>query len=201
MAKSPAARVAEERRRRKALASFDGFVDRFTTEPPPARHHKLLMGYLEKVVSGELPRLMVAMPPGSAKSFYSSIMTPAYFLAKRPKDKIIAASHTIDLAERFSSKAQDIVRTEDYKAVTGISLIKQSVGLWNTSGGGEYLAAGVGKAIPGYRADLGLIDDPVKGIQSADSPTDRQATWDWYISDFRPRLKPNASVVDRKSVV
>ena len=34
----------------------------------PAAHHRMLIEYLEKVARGEIDRLAVFMPPGSAKS-------------------------------------------------------------------------------------------------------------------------------------
>ena len=47
----------------------------------PAAHHKLLIQALSKVASGEIRRLMVLMPPGSAKSKYTSRLFVAWFLA------------------------------------------------------------------------------------------------------------------------
>ncbi len=52
-----------------------------------------------------------------------------------------------------------------------------------------------GGIITGLRADLGLIDDPVKGRQEADSEVVQARVWDWYWGDFYTRLKPGASQV------
>ena len=49
----------------------------------PAAHHRLLIEELEKVVRGETRRLMVNMPPGSAKSTYGSVLFPAWAFAQR----------------------------------------------------------------------------------------------------------------------
>lgn len=43
--------------------------------------------------------------------------------------------------------------------------------------------------------NCGLIDDPVKSRKEADSPTYRQNTWDWYLADFRTRLKPGGAII------
>lgn len=40
------------------------------------------------------------MPPGSARSTYGSILFPPYVMANAPNRAILAASHTIELAER-----------------------------------------------------------------------------------------------------
>jgi hypothetical protein len=65
----------------------------------PALHHRLLIHNLERLAAGEIDRLAVFMPPGSAKSTYSSILFPPWFLAQKPKASVIAASHTTELAE------------------------------------------------------------------------------------------------------
>ena len=39
----------------------------------PARHHRLLIAELEKLSDGQFDRLMVLMPPGSAKSTYTYV--------------------------------------------------------------------------------------------------------------------------------
>jgi hypothetical protein len=41
----------------------------------PAAHHYLLLHNLAAVSSGDIDRLMVLMPPGSAKSTYASVNT------------------------------------------------------------------------------------------------------------------------------
>ena len=50
----------------------------------PAAHHRLLMQKLESVACGEIDRLMVLMPPGSAKSTYASIIFPALVVRPAP---------------------------------------------------------------------------------------------------------------------
>jgi predicted phage terminase large subunit-like protein len=74
----------------------------------------------------------------------------------------------------------------------GVAPDSAAAGRWDTLAGGEYFAAGVGGAITGRRADLGLIDDPVKSREDADSDRGREKAWDWYVNDFVTRLKPGA---------
>ena len=61
-----------------------------------------------------------------------------------------------------------------------------------TKTGGQFYAAGVGGAIAGWRADLGLIDDPIRSREDAESKTVQTKNWNWYRYDFVPRLKPRA---------
>ena len=50
-------------------------------------------------------------------------------------------------------------------------------------------------AIAGRRADGVVIDDPVRSREDADSETIRNKTWEWFLSDLRTRLKPDAFIV------
>src|SRR3990172_4093317 len=49
----------------------------------PAAHHLLLCDALEKVERREIRRMMVLMPPGSAKSSYASVAFPPWFLGRK----------------------------------------------------------------------------------------------------------------------
>lgn len=159
----------------------------------PAKHHRYLIRGLERVAAGKCPRLMVFMPPGSAKSSYASQIFPAWMFQRRPGIRIVGASHTSPLAMDFSAMIQQLVR--DNEETLGYELQTENKARWYTTNGGSYLAAGVGNAIPGYRADLGILDDPVKSRMAADSEVDRKRVWDWYIGSFERRLTPNAPVI------
>jgi predicted phage terminase large subunit-like protein len=161
----------------------------------PARHHRLLNEKLEKVLTGEIPRLAVFMPPGSAKSTYASILFPPYVMANDSKALFLAASHTSELAERWGRRVRNIIA--DNGNVLDISLKEneQAAGRWALNEGGEYMAAGANVGIAGFRAKYGLIDDPIRSRQDADSLLVRDRIWDWYLNDFRPRLIPHARQV------
>jgi hypothetical protein len=120
----------------------------------PALHHQLLIARLEAVARGEVRRLAVFMPPGSAKSTYASILFPPWFLARTPRASIIAASHTTELAEKWGRRVRNLV--VEHSTTLGIALAadSQAAGRWALASGGEYYAAGVGVGIAGFRADL-----------------------------------------------
>lgn len=153
-----------------------------------------LIRALEALERGDIERLLVCMPPGSAKSTYTSTLFPAWFLARNPAATMIAASHTAELAERFGRKVRNLVAEHSRTLGYGVSADNAAAGRWETTGGGEYFAAGVGGSITGRRADLAVIDDPVKSREDADSETIREKTWEWWKSDFLTRLKPGGRV-------
>jgi predicted phage terminase large subunit-like protein len=154
----------------------------------------LLIEALEAVERGDTPRLAVFMPPGSAKSTYASILFPAW-LVQRQAANVLAASHTIELAEKWGRRVRNLV--VDHHLVLRVALAddSQAAGRWSLSNGAEYYAAGVGTGIAGFRAKFGIIDDPIRSRQDADSDLIRDRIWDWYLNDFRPRLVPHAGQV------
>jgi predicted phage terminase large subunit-like protein len=159
----------------------------------PAAHHRLLISELQAVADGLVDRLMIFMPPGSAKSRYATVLFAAWLLSRRPDYKLIGASHTSELADDFSGKIQGFI-TENATTL-GYDLATRAQGRWYTTTGGAYLAAGVRAGIPGYRADCAIIDDPVKGRAAADSGPDRKQVWDWYNGDLERRLTPKSAVI------
>jgi predicted phage terminase large subunit-like protein len=161
----------------------------------PAKHHRLLNEKLEGVLHGDIPRLAVFMPPGSAKSTYASVLFPPFVLANDPQALFLAASHTSELAERWGRRVRNIIAENDTVLALSLTEDNQAAGRWSVTSGGEYLAAGALVGIAGFRAKYGLIDDPIRSRQDADSPLVRDRLWDWYLNDFRPRLIPGARQV------
>ena len=134
---------------------------------------------------------MIMMPPGSAKSTYASVIFGAWLIAKGVP--VIGASHTMSLAESFSGRVQNLVA--EHEALLDCRLLTRSKERWLTTSGGEYRAAGVGGALTGFRAQIAIIDDPVKSRADADSETYRNTAWEWFSSSLLTRLKPDGGVV------
>jgi predicted phage terminase large subunit-like protein len=86
---------------------------------------------------------------------------------------------------------QEHSTTLDYR----LTMDERAATRWRTTRGGEYFGAGIRGPITGRRADLAIIDDPVKSWADADSPMSREHAWEWYRTDLLPRLKPRGRVV------
>ena len=83
--------------------------------------------------------------------------------------KIIAASHTTELAERFGRRVRNLVVEHGSILDIKVSGDSSAAGRWSTETDNEYYAAGVDTGIAGFRADLAIIDDPVRSWPYADS--------------------------------
>ena len=116
-------------------------------------------------------------------------------MQRQQRANVLAASHTTELAEKWGRRVRNIVN--EHSITLGITPdpLSQAAGRWALTSGAEYYAAGVGTGIAGFRAKYGLIDDPIRSRQDADSELIRDRIWDWYINDFRTRLVPGAAEV------
>jgi hypothetical protein len=123
---------------------------------------------------------------------------PAYILGKYPEKEIVCASYSGDLASEFGRKTRDLVLDEEFKRVFPkfeLSDSKKEGGNWETKEGGKYLSVGVSGSLTGKGFDIGIIDDPVKDREEAESLTMRERVWNWYTSTFFTRKKGSDAAI------
>ena len=183
----------------QARDGFMPFIKRVWPAFIEGRHHKLMADAFERVVRGDLKRLIINMPPRHTKSEFASYLLPAWFLGQYPEKKIIQTAHTAELSVGFGRKVRNLVDSEDYKDIFPALALRadsKAAGRWSTSKGGEYFAIGVGGAVTGKGADLLIIDDPhsEQEGQSAD-PGVFDKVYDWYTSGPRQRLQPGGAII------
>lgn len=177
------------------------FVERFNPDYQAGWVHKDICKRLEKfsqdVVEKKSPRLMLFMPPRHGKSTLASVAFPAWHLGRNPDHEFISCSYSGSLAMGFSRKVRNLLREPSYKSAfkTRLDPESQSAEAWLTTGGGGFVAAGVGGGITGKGAHILVIDDPVKNREDAESQNNRDANWDWYTSTAYTRLAPGGGVL------
>ena len=160
----------------------------------PAKHHLLIIKYLEEITRDQLDLLLIFAPPGSAKSSYVSVLFPAWYLSNFPKHNYLAATHSGEFAARWGRRVRNDLLDPETSARLEIvvSPDSQASDRWALTAGGEYYGVGAGAGISGFRADIAAIDDPFGSREDAYSPLIRQKRWDWYLDDFSARMKPSA---------
>jgi predicted phage terminase large subunit-like protein len=202
--------LLEEKRRRKAKATLAEYVkaidlpgapvtddedcEQFYPETiSPALHHSLLIEKLQDVAESRIKRLMILMPPGSAKSSYASVLFPTWFMGRYANKNIIMVTYGSDLAKKFGRKCRQIIRGKAYQEIMGTSLTGDNAAVddWSLKNGSTYMCGGILSGITGNRADGAIIDDPFKGREDADSETIRAKTREEYISSVKTRIKPS----------
>lgn len=138
---------------------------------------------------------MILFPPGYAKSTYSSVLFPTYWFCRHPKSAVVATSHTSDLAESFGRRVRNLVTANSDTLGYTLRADSKAAGRWETDQGGEYYAIGIDGSVTGRRADLIVIDDPVKDRVEAYNEKRRLTIWNQYRTALYTRLKPNGRIV------
>jgi len=162
--------------------------------------HRVLASKLNAFVRGEIPYLMVFMPPRHGKSEQVSRALPAYIHGKFPDDEIFAVSYLDSLATEMCIAVQDRMETEAHKRIFPDAQIHQqgvkyTIGTRNSSEHdikgrlGVYRSAGVGGSFTGKGANWIIIDDPIKGREIADSEAFRERLWNFWKADLFTRLE------------
>lgn len=199
-------RQERTKRARNSLLNFTLFTDPIYEAN---WHHRQLMDRLEKMLNGEIKRLMVFMPPRHGKSEIVSRKFPAYALGKDPNTKIIGTSYSSSLASSMNRDVQRIIDSQLYNDVfpettlSGSNVKTSSHGSYLRNADefevvgyrGSYKSAGIGGGITGSGADIAIIDDPIKNRSEAESKTHRDKIFDWFTSTLYTRLEKDAKVL------
>lgn len=160
-----------------------------------AAHHALLCQKLQQIEAGTLRNLMVLMPPGSAKSTYADVVFVPWFMAKRKRRHVILASYASAIAQKQGRRARQLIKSPSFENLMGgVTLMPdhKAADEWSLTNGSEYMAGGLLSGLTGNRAALGILDDPIRGREAAESETIRNKAWDAYQDDFCSRLIPGA---------
>lgn len=189
--------AAELLRRRRAQESLEAFVKWTSPRWEAGKIHREICRQLERVQRKEIDRLMLLCPPQHGKSWITSKRFPAWMLGKDPSLEIISASATNDLAVEFGGAVRDTVRSPEYGFLfdTQLSESSQAKGRWETDKGGGYYAVGIGGALFGRGAGLGIIDDPFSTWEDAQSPLAKSRAWAWYQGTFYNRIRPGGAII------
>ncbi len=148
-----------------------------------------LIALLQRVADGELNRLIVCCPPRLGKSLLVSKLFPAYWVSRYPTRFCAIASYSAELAYAHSREARHYYRSVGHP----LSKDSTAVGNWLTPDRGGCIAAGVRGPFTGKGYALGIIDDPYKGPEDANSAGQRQKLIEWFQSVWHTRAEPGVN--------
>lgn len=154
-------------------------------------HYKVISDALNKVLAGEITRLMINVPPGSGKTEEITKVFPVFAMGKKPGFKVISTAYSSNLAQKYGSEARDYYVSPAYRmAFPRAAKIRDDSNtkeLWETEEGAMYLSAGTGGSITGHRCNAFIIDDPLKPNE-ASSDVMRSGVNNWYDNTVLSRL-------------
>lgn len=142
-------------------------------------------------------RLIITMPPREGKSTTAAVLGTLAALLRNPDARIILASYADELAEKHSREARQFIAEHGDLFGLRLSPDKASAGQWTLEGHrGGLLASGLLSGLTGHGTDgLLIVDDVVKNMTEADSPTYRRRVASEFRSTLLTRTEPGASVL------
>lgn len=163
-----------------------------------------LQAFHEAFVRGDRPKLVIEAPPQHGKSV-AIIDFMAWAAGKNPDLRTIYGSFSERLGVRANLKLQRIFASPLYREIfPGIVMASGKKGDTATKNrdlieyagrDGYFRNTTVRGSVTGESLDLGVIDDPIKGRTEANSPTIREAAWDWFTDDFFSRFSETAGLL------
>ena len=152
-----------------------------------------LLRILNYAVEGKVSRIMISAPPQHGKTVLICDAFTSWYMVNNPNDKVILTAYSQQRATKYGVKIRDIINLfgkqsrfkpqlkQDHKLKTNFMFAQPF--------SGELLAAGSHGAIMGNPANLVVIDDPIKELSDARSPTMQENLKDWYLGSIDTRLR------------
>lgn len=218
-------KLCEEQDRRRNLrliskAKSDPLKEdfyKFRREIARIRGHKFIEGWWQQEVAkhirqfyldykdGKRPKYIIKSPPQHGKSWQLIDAIP-WLLGNDPKLRMIFASYSDRLGERANREQQKLFINPEWEKLfpevritvpEGVEAVKPKANqeMVEIYRGGYFRNTTIGGPINGESLDIGLIDDPIKGREAANSETIREKTWDWFTDDFFTRFSEHAGFI------
>ncbi|MGW2695751.1 hypothetical protein [Streptomyces sp. NPDC001296] len=123
-------------------------------------------------------------------------------MRRHPDRRIMIASCSGDLAEEHSRWVRDAIETWGDELGIDVNPSSRAAMRFDIAGHqGGLVAAGIGGSLTGKGVTIAPVDDPVQDMASADSPSMRRKTGEWWPSVLQTRLEPDGAIcVDRGKV-
>jgi predicted phage terminase large subunit-like protein len=153
---------------------------------------------LTRVWRGESRRLIINVPPRSAKSICVTIAFTAWVLGHDPRRRIMVISYANELTRKHATDFRTIVESAWFRGLfPAFELVEVRDRELVTSERGNRFAGSIGGSVLGRGADLIVIDDPIKGLDAALSQAERRRVTEFYDSTLYSRLndKVNGAIV------
>jgi predicted phage terminase large subunit-like protein len=163
----------------------------------PNWHIDAMAHKVSQVASGEVKRLIIAVPPRHLKSIIASVALPAWYLGHNPSERVVCVSYSAELAKTHANDFRRVVTDPTYRAVFPKMVVaRETDSEIHTTQRDRRYATSIGGTLTGRGGNLFIIDDPLKPSDAL-SDVSRQRVIDWYGSTLstRPDDKQTARIM------
>lgn len=156
--------------------SFDAFAMRAFRIIEPGTdytwswHIGCIAEHLEASFRGEIPKLIINIPPRTLKSVLVAQLYPAWAMGKEPHHQFIGASYAHSLAERNVMRARQVIQDDWYKECfpeTILSADQNQKDFFTTTQAGQYKGTGIGGTVTGFGCRTLICDDVLNPVEAA----------------------------------
>ena len=159
-------------------------------------HYDLLCEYLTAVRQRKVTRLIINVPPRTAKSTITTICFPCWVWASDPSQNFLSASYSLDLSTEHSVMRRSLLQSGWYRRMWGdrfsLSGDRNQVAQFMNDKRGQMIATSIGGTTQGRGCDIAIIDDPVSPDQAL-SDAERKTANNWIDNTLRSRLNDPAT--------
>jgi predicted phage terminase large subunit-like protein len=151
--------------------------------------------HLEAFYYGQIPRLIINIPPRHCKSILCGVALFCWAWAKNPESRWLYSSHDLELSMRDSTKCRDVIQSKWYQSLWGNKFSLKAdqntkKRLMNDRQGHRF-SSYVGGGVTGDGGDYIVTDDP-NSAMGAKSAADRQRAVDFWTGTMVTRVNdPN----------
>lgn len=180
-------------------------------------HIDAICEYLEAQTAGEIPKLLINIPPRHMKSLTVAVFWPCWEWLSNPSTRWLFASYAGQLATRDSVKCRGIIESQGLRGAEGNLTLLERVGYqgllrllgqdwelaadqnqktrFENTARGHRISTSVGGSATGEGGDRLVIDDPHKADEVT-SDVMREGVLEWHDQTWTTRRNdPNTSTM------
>lgn len=155
-----------------------------------APHNRIICQMLERVESGEWPRVIVTLPPRHGKTQLCAKFFIPWCIGRDPYRHSAYATYNDEFAGDVGRDIMAVMESPEYQGVfpkfefrKGAKAAKR----FQSDQGGTNVVVGRGTALTGRGFHIGVADDLLKDGSEANSQAIRDRCWDWFTKVFMTR--------------
>lgn len=140
---------------------------------------------------------IISVPPQEGKTTYCGMWLPFWLLGMNPDEQGIFISYSDDYSGTWGLRVRQLVEFYGEELFNiGLHKSMQSINNWKTTRGfGGMLSAGIGGGITGNPGFWIIIDDVIKNMEEAASPTTKRKHLDEWDGSISARMQEETKVL------
>jgi predicted phage terminase large subunit-like protein len=159
-------------------------------------HYEYIAEHLTLVKQRKLRRLIINVPPRSAKSTFATMFFPTWVWLTEPAHNFLCGSYSKDLATDHSIIRRNLITSPWYQSLFGerfrLSSDRNLTTQFSNDKGGQMLITSTGSGAEGRGGDTAILDDPMSNNQAL-SDAERKTANDWVTNTLYQRLNNPAT--------